>query len=710
MKIVCLFEYLKTFVFSSPSSHLSAQSQHLQCFEHLFGFILCSTQAELVGIGTGDVWIVRPTERLNLSLITFNYNALRYLVPRDRRGYSTLDLGVRRRHTYIKYQASVHALLQLNLTILNLQAWIPQQEAGLTHWDWADCIKILSWSFVTKHYLRYCGIYSQLTAYPAFTNVYVQVLGHASGRVLGEMYFSVLDNHRVRSVSCIHYKKSFELVSHSPSCLEFLANKHMFQLQTIHMKVNFTHRIWLSVKTSSPATKCQFFDGPGQKSEIQDIIKFNYLSSTFQAVLCCLYPWTEMNEMRFIYYPQLYLRNTHVLHVHTQKMFSLPSSELCRTTNFCVIHLKTKKEFSINFTLSAFKYVGDKNTHVCDYAGLVVSENNASNVHCVQTYIGEEYKENCSLGDKFVTFQMHNQKAFEYMYPSFSDHMTQFSTSSSLHLVYFHYKEYGNMELNVSATSTQCRGGIHNDIASNSANSTVPVVLDERTTRNNFVRSTFNLHWTTQCYVIMIRHDPKDGRRLLLQFFVRQNLIRGQSMTISASGMLKGDSFVETRQGPLDKNVKCHKETSDNDLGVASCVCRSNSEIRCHNHFDFGNFTQQFERTTFSFSHTLKTPTQTYPFHALKLGVEMQHGYGTWLNIVVKVHNDGSKETLPHGIFHISKQWEKSTFEPIILGDNLFLYLGLTSSEAIKRDVCVSCLFVRLRGKNLSHCLLHKCV
>lgn len=569
--------------------------------------------------------------------------------------------------------------LRLNLTMVDVQIGKPFYTLAHGSDCWPDHIEISIWSLRKKTLTQYCGKFPQLSVYPEFPVVRIRFVDFMSAYSIGQTSFSVIDAQNIMSVPCnktdsdtAHKRK----ISYNPVCLLVFVNGNQLWLKHFPIRAKYSAIILLSVNTSAPEAIWKFHDGPGVKSELLQPSQNrpHYSSSTFQAVLYCRYSSAEAS---FVYKEHPGKHHIQTIHVKTNHSFTLPSTELCSDRALCVILLETSSGSHVNLTMTDFKYAGDINTHSCAFAGLIIDDKDALTPYCVQNYVGSTHKEDCYYRDSTDSdgiIHWYDKKIRKFTYPTSSDQVTVYSTSNSVYLGFYVHKNYGNLSLALTASATKCRG-IPLHMQSSSTQHFGPVHPRDKHFLENKGTPEYMLPWTDQCYVILIEHNPWDGQYAESYFYVKENKSLGQTMKILVVGSLSGRSKITAEDGPLKKGTKCQRGYQKNGSAFASCVCCSYEEVLCENY----NHDTFFERTLFGFSHSVDTPTHTFPMRSLKLYLKVQQGYATKISIMVEVLKlkVGPPEIkyLPE-ILNFTNQNENHIIEPKVIGDNLFLVLS----------------------------------
>ncbi len=195
------------------------------------------------------------------------------------------------------------------------------------------------------------------------------------------------------------------------------------------------------------------------------------------------------------------------------------------------MNVTTWKTLNINITVEAFSHKGQQNTHECSYGGLAIYEKQGRKhehlkTECVKDLYRISDETRClskTEDSKDVIFYFSNTATNQYRHPDDNHPMLQFSQSSSVLLIFYSYKEYSSMTIDVVVSTTECK------------------VL----TAYPCERFWLLLPWNDNCLILQIRHSQKHDYlysrpspscfALWIQKFPLRKI-----MFLTGSGLLKG--------------------------------------------------------------------------------------------------------------------------------------------------------------------------
>ncbi len=447
-------------------------------------------------------------------------------------------------HQLFKYKFHLDNSLRLNITFLNM--YFSPGASCLSFGYIVVASKIKS---SRPHLYVYCGIYSSISNYP-HSNV-VDLSVHAKLLILiqVDIMYSIFACCSLRS--CHHKIGDVNDDTHSnlnPSpCLVFFVKSKLF-LHQYTLRVEHFRKILLTVRNDE---NIFLFDGPGKNSDdllpdqrhTQTMLKFS--SSTFQ-VSIHLYARPadrQENTLNYSSSPMIDFHNCEMLIDSSSKQNILSKSNICTIENISIIKLKTLKNLALNISLSDFAYSGESNTEQCDYAGVAMYDvKNKSFEHvstmCVKQYFGGRHHKVCYSTWEGSYIFAKDFVSCKYTYPNSSDTKAVFSQTHEFLLVVYFYREYGSLQLNVSAHITHCKSAGNKDCSENSG--------------------TIDLDWKVPCYIFQLSHRNQlhnMPRHCWHRFVVAKQQIHGKTMSISGAGVLRGDLLTFSRI--KGKNICC---------------------------------------------------------------------------------------------------------------------------------------------------------
>ncbi len=347
--------------------------------------------------------------------------------------------------------------LRLNMTILELET---------VTLDPTVCLlgKILIESFSPKgiDHLVYCGKHSLLNIFPTSNEVLVwEEFSVPLKDKKFKFTFFVMDQHTVLtmplSTSCVIQSKHFNSLHfilwnlYALIYQEYIIKARHFQYCVITNQNESTHilKIW---------------DGPGRRSDLLKgstvvPLKTRYISSTSTVFLLYSAQLTQTDLIMKI--------SVHSLLCHTMRpqrnniVFSMPPSENLLSKAHCMM-LWAPANQSVNATLFGFKYAGDFNTVQCPWAGVAAYNALSLNifqqitVECVKIVQKHSFQGICHQTDRSFVVVLQRQNE-HHTSPRSRDSKSIYSTTNALILVWYSFKEYGNISVNVSVSFTTCK-------------------------------------------------------------------------------------------------------------------------------------------------------------------------------------------------------------------------------------------------------------
>ncbi len=333
------------------------------------------------------------------------------------------------------------------------------------------------------HPLRYCGSQPRTSVFSAQPAVDIRLYLEPYTAFYFNLNFSVVDEKTMQSnppnPSLLNLKKPFQWVHLTWSIMNKWktfkkATKRNMIKAPKHWKDASILRLWSvsyllpdileeafllsSVKFAWISLKVVLtagfglvaHDGPGTFSRIlysnvcfTKQCNCTVNSSTFQVFLIHFSKAqvSHLVDINFVSYTQS-LKKWKVakLYQGQPRHFVVPSEALCNIETICLVLLKTVKEQHLNISIKDLKYKGMSNIN-CSFSGIGFYNYPSfakTSVVCPQpNYIG-------------------NQKESVKEYVDIHRYRNIYSAQSSLIVVFYSFKEYGNLVMNLQAESTKC--------------------------------------------------------------------------------------------------------------------------------------------------------------------------------------------------------------------------------------------------------------
>lgn len=477
------------------------------------------------------------------------------------------DVGVS--YEFIKHEIRLTSLLRLNITLRDLHILTPVAlyEDNCHH----DYLLIESRRFtqgihhhayIEKKHFRYCGIYDQIISYPESRKVNVEVHAESMFVMKVNISYVVIDAARIThhipgNAEKTMYCEKIHILS-SSSCFG-IRHPYFIYLPLKNVYLEF-HKIraepfcYIEMKMfTDEENNEKVHDGPGIRSrQLNRMISteslHRYISSTFQVVVYHYNKQLNSTIFSYLSHPVLEKENlvvgSHVLH------YAIPSVDLCGERRLCLIKLKTEDRFSINITLSGFTYKGHKDTEHCDYAGAVAIHDKLQNntklafVECVkQTYRTtcprKCYKAGLAYTDpKYISC---HKVIYKYNSPEVTEHKSLFSESHESLLIFYSYKEYGSLKLNLALSATACKS-IVLDFCENKRHDAIYKNEREKYPFANYPKTTFFL-WKINCAILQFIRKKEAEYTCRRRIKIMDNKKFGKRITISGTGHITGISM-----------------------------------------------------------------------------------------------------------------------------------------------------------------------
>ena len=323
-------------------------------------------------------------------------------------------------HTWI---FTLDKQLRLNITFTHIRIVI-------SHFDTCYIgnvtVRTFDLSENSKFQFVYCGIHSNIPNYPKTKNVDIMVSIRPYIQYIVIFSYAVIDPDRtISSRPQIEKTIKLEWFVYFPTTKKYL--------QFLHLKVEKYNVIVLSFANhiNSPY---EVFDGPGRRSKALKLrSQTEYVTSTFQCVIFLLVSINRLGrkpKVNHLTYLERYNDKIEEKFLAENMTLKLDNAQTCDTDDrMCVIELSTKSEFHFNISIMSLShtYINDI---ICSYGGLTVYDSNRVPPNVIATH--------CQLRNN------------DYK------HRPIYSNSSRILLVIYEYPEYGNLNLLIRASTTDC--------------------------------------------------------------------------------------------------------------------------------------------------------------------------------------------------------------------------------------------------------------
>ncbi len=468
-------------------------------------------------------------------------------------------------HNFLKYKLRLHTYLRVNITMQD--TYFPHSPQGTCKTGFIrivdDLPNILEKILRDPHWypcgdkninnegLKYCGIFSKISSFPMSNTVDVEVNSGAPVIIRANLSYSIID---IRSITS---KKETDMKQAMPvwgvTFVETKIDLNYYKIITEHYKyicVEFSDSlVGNHTKPFLPrGYRAEVHDGPGNKN--RKLRKSNpnnktekYISSNFQIVMYIFVHSIGTSVQSFKYSS---LRQTGWVSVQHQGnlILTLPSERHC-IENLCLFILHSSLTQSYNISFENSTYEGTSMTDSCEFAGVSVYHNNKDkylhvSTECVRRLFSISGDVNTETSDdEFDTFHFQRIASSTIRYPDQKAHPTVYSQGSQVSLIFFAYKEYGNLTVELNIQSVRCQVA-NVDLCDTS------LKKGRHPRRVDFWHklpwqpgcSIIQVNQSTTCPMVFTRTDP--GRELLVS--VSRHRGPGLAMKISGSGALRGRS------------------------------------------------------------------------------------------------------------------------------------------------------------------------
>ena len=273
----------------------------------------------------------------------------------------------------------------------------------------------------------YCGCQSYIVCYKSFRFVQVKIAVHVRVQYDVSLAFSVLGSGLVESFQRKGHR-GYEMIC---SELALLFHETLCTYKRALICVRKTKFIIVRGNSYS-SYALSAFDGPGLLSKNVRLANqgdfFEFRSSSFQFTII-------IKEMRISIYRLSYLEvditdTTKYMVNGTETIYMAYPNGLCNLTSIiCLINFSSEGNYKVNLTVFDLKFVGTHNSN-CEYAGIVLLDSINSNL--------VELKTICHYFNR-IKYQSFYSK-----------------NSSSLFIIIYMYKEYGQFNVSFYISQTKC--------------------------------------------------------------------------------------------------------------------------------------------------------------------------------------------------------------------------------------------------------------
>ncbi len=505
--------------------------------------------------------LTKPLGRVpykNLSEIPYNDGC----TSMYRRPHPTPDIfkGFFDTNRFLKYyKFRLNKFLRLNITILELN--IPHSAAG----QLCPSGSVWIWKFLGFPDIRhFCGRMSHISCYPFSDKAEVGVESKVFVIVKADLNFTVIDKDVVQSKETT----STEQKQTEPQWSYWFPSRRtgLFIYQITAQPVEKI-TVFFSNMTN---TETKAFDGPAAKSKELDAHhwknqSYYFISSKFQMAI---YNTRQTNKKcTFLFKFSLHSGEVNISIGENKTKIIFPELKPCGKLLFCIVKLKSPLGFHLNLTLSHMLYAGDMNTEDCKYAGVWIADAyneretskqfNEIYHSCVKEYFDVSYQHDCfydprlsqylAISYHYIAFGVSTEHTH---FPHGSDKVPIYSTKSDIIIIFYGFKEYGVMSLQIEASVTSCEI-VHVDICKigslhNSTHYFNLFVFGKKAEFKNlflYTGDTLLLTGKQQCTVFQIKayamnttNSPENICKLHINF-----LAQGFKLSAIADGHIEGE-------------------------------------------------------------------------------------------------------------------------------------------------------------------------
>ncbi len=417
--------------------------------------------------------------------------------------------------------------------------------------------------------VRYCGVISQISSYSQSNDPTIEVRTYAFVTVNVHMSFTIMDHRLIETWSC---EKTYESVQTSYPTIIQCPSKGIY-LSSLHIKVEHYRHLVVLCNMSQHQVKTH--DGPGKRSaplrkldKVQNKEVQKFLSSTHQVVIFYVSQMTiqkhSTKHMNF------YSESDAPLAVdvgHNSTTWILPNTAMCNKSNSCILKLQARNAHVLNLTLNAWEYQGIFNTENCSFAGLAIYDKFLTSFHLINTFcVRHHHARSFHRGSyvmpgprgtrSTVIFVAYNATCYEHDFPRHYDTKTVYSTSDTVMVALYFYKEYGTMTLNLIVRTTECKI-ISLDICKLPEKLLVVREFPKAVREGEMPREQVSvvIPWDLPCVVLQIYPNSTGSSRRIQScrrnFYLSDKVMRSnQRRSFMGTGFLTGTAFTLVQAAP----------------------------------------------------------------------------------------------------------------------------------------------------------------
>ncbi len=342
----------------------------------------------------------------------------------------------------------IHSLLQLNLTFLHMSIPSCPHVARCEFGSRIVIQKVQNDFSGTQDLFYTCGHYPEIVIFSPFPKTKIAnhiTLPEAFSSY--ELTYTVIDQQWIQSAPRSVLPKSNTIV-HAIFFGQLQEWLYMFQIRAHSFQ---------KISVSFNAVKLRHldtFDGPGRKSQKISNNNENITSSAFVLFLAF---YGELGA--FTKYSCINISEKDmILHNSTESM-QLPLVSYSGSHIVCLVEIIEANNHSIEVSISGLHHDGDLNSETCDYSGVSAYEKfDAEYEHikteCVTLSTTKEYQSQCAQHESRTKMYLFNPAHHS---EPFIGSQSLYSGSSILLLVWFSFREYSLMKVNVTVASSKCR-------------------------------------------------------------------------------------------------------------------------------------------------------------------------------------------------------------------------------------------------------------
>ena len=282
---------------------------------------------------------------------------------------------------------------------------------------------------------KFCGTYSKTIVFPRCKNAAVKTTMHFFVTHHTELFYSVIDHSKIFSVP-IEAETDRKSTKSGIQCdlilavlfIQSLASLQGFKLTT-HKYETFLVRA--SLDGNLPV---EIYDGPGTLSPVMRTDSHSegksvtFHTSSFQ---CIVFVYNHSVSLRYAVVNNTN-KSTKMECYGSPIHFAYPNIPICGKNTICLLFIETNFGFKVHLSSSHAQYRGEYNTDYCSFAGVSAHDS------------GNEISSFCPKQSQSI-------EGSDYTFP------TIYSSGYTLLIVFYSYKEYGTMNVNLTISRTLCQ-------------------------------------------------------------------------------------------------------------------------------------------------------------------------------------------------------------------------------------------------------------